>query len=92
MLGAISKISRFQSLHHETLLLVHLEYTLIHYLSNAIDINKMVTMMNFEPSAAAQESYILCADCGTVINSTNGANLCESIKSWIGQPRGRRGI
>lgn len=37
----------------------------------------MVTMMNFEPSAAAQESYILCADCGTVINSTNGANLCE---------------
>ena len=59
----------------------------------------MVTMMNFEPSAAAQESYILCADCGTVINSTNGANLCEYSASrtykwyrlrsmrWIGEGR-----
>ncbi|WWC58250.1 uncharacterized protein I303_100788 [Kwoniella dejecticola CBS 10117] len=32
--------------------------------------------MNYEPDAAGQESYILCADCGTVISSANGAGLC----------------
>ena len=35
----------------------------------------MVTM-DYTPSAADQESYILCADCGTVISSSNGAGLC----------------
>jgi nonsense-mediated mRNA decay protein 3 len=49
-----------------------------HY-SSSDQYNSSYTMvtMNYEPSAAAQESYILCADCGTVINSSNGANLCE---------------
>ncbi|WVQ62514.1 uncharacterized protein L199_000656 [Kwoniella botswanensis] len=32
--------------------------------------------MEYEPDAAGQESYILCADCGTVISSANGAGLC----------------
>ncbi|WVW81973.1 hypothetical protein I302_103976 [Kwoniella bestiolae CBS 10118] len=32
--------------------------------------------MDYEPDAAGQESYILCADCGTVISSANGAGLC----------------
>lgn len=52
--------------------------------SNASPI--MVTM-DFEPSPAAQESYILCADCGTVINSTNGANLCASFCPTYSRPR-----
>jgi len=33
--------------------------------------------MHYDPEAVAQESYILCADCGTVIPSSNGAGLCE---------------
>ena len=37
----------------------------------------MVTM-DYDPSASGNESYILCADCGTVISSANGAGLCES--------------
>ncbi|KAL7418842.1 ribosome-binding protein [Cryptotrichosporon argae] len=32
--------------------------------------------MEYEPDAAGRESYILCADCGTVISSANGAGLC----------------
>ncbi|WOO86070.1 60S ribosomal export protein NMD3 [Vanrija pseudolonga] len=32
--------------------------------------------MEYEPDAAGLESYILCADCGTVISSANGAGLC----------------
>ncbi|WVQ93822.1 hypothetical protein IAU59_000900 [Kwoniella sp. CBS 9459] len=32
--------------------------------------------MEYMPDAAGQESYILCADCGTVISSANGAGLC----------------
>ncbi|WRT63701.1 uncharacterized protein IL334_000624 [Kwoniella shivajii] len=32
--------------------------------------------MQYEPDSAGQESYILCADCGTVISSANGAGLC----------------
>ena len=37
----------------------------------------MVTT-EFEPAIAGGESYILCADCGTVISSANGAGLCMS--------------
>lgn len=37
----------------------------------------MVTM-DFDPTASGKESYILCADCGTVISSSNGAGLCAS--------------
>jgi hypothetical protein len=33
--------------------------------------------MEYEPDAAGRESYILCADCGTVISSANGAGLCK---------------
>lgn len=33
--------------------------------------------MEYEPDAAGLESYILCADCGTVISSANGAGLCK---------------
>ena len=36
--------------------------------------------MEYEPDAAGQESYILCADCGTVISSANGAGLCELLQ------------
>jgi nonsense-mediated mRNA decay protein 3 len=36
--------------------------------------------MDYEPSAQGQESYILCADCGTVISSANGAGLCKLIR------------
>ncbi|WVO18453.1 hypothetical protein L204_106170 [Cryptococcus depauperatus] len=32
--------------------------------------------MDYVPDAAGQESYILCADCGAVISSANGAGLC----------------
>ncbi|KAK8845471.1 hypothetical protein IAR55_006184 [Kwoniella newhampshirensis] len=32
--------------------------------------------MDYQPDAQGQESYILCADCGTVISSANGAGLC----------------
>lgn len=32
--------------------------------------------LEYTPDAAGQESYILCADCGTVISSANGAGLC----------------
>lgn len=44
--------------------------------------------MEYEPSAAGQESYILCADCGTVISSANGAGLCEChlVGRTVGQP------
>lgn len=42
--------------------------------------DKMV-LMDYEPSAQGQESYILCADCGTVISSANGAGLCKSCLS-----------
>lgn len=35
--------------------------------------------MHYDPEAVAQESYILCADCGTVIPSSNGAGLCKPI-------------
>jgi nonsense-mediated mRNA decay protein 3 len=69
------RFKEFESpgLHH-----LHLSFTQQQKTPSDSDISiKMVTMMNFEPSAAAQESYILCADCGTVINSTNGANLCR---------------
>ena len=38
--------------------------------------SKMVTM-EYHPEDAPQESYILCADCGTVIPASNGAGLCE---------------
>jgi nonsense-mediated mRNA decay protein 3 len=38
----------------------------------------MVTM-DYEPSSAGQESYILCADCGTVISSANGSGLCALL-------------
>jgi len=34
--------------------------------------------MEYEPDARGLESYILCADCGTVISSANGAGLCKS--------------
>jgi len=37
----------------------------------------MVTTMDYEPDTAGNESYILCADCGTVISSANGAGLCK---------------
>lgn len=33
--------------------------------------------MEYEPDARGLESYILCADCGTVISSANGSGLCE---------------
>jgi nonsense-mediated mRNA decay protein 3 len=33
--------------------------------------------MDYDPESDAQESYILCADCGTVIPASNGAGLCE---------------
>ena len=36
----------------------------------------MVTM-DYEPTAQGQESYILCADCGTVISAANGSGLCK---------------
>ncbi len=39
---------------------------------------KMGSAMDFEVSGAGAESYILCADCGIVISSANGAGLCES--------------
>ncbi|WVQ80344.1 hypothetical protein IAT38_002449 [Cryptococcus sp. DSM 104549] len=32
--------------------------------------------MEYNPDEQGQESYILCADCGTVISSANGAGLC----------------
>ncbi|ORY34325.1 RNA binding protein [Naematelia encephala] len=32
--------------------------------------------MEYDPDSIGQESYILCADCGTVIPSSNGAGLC----------------
>lgn len=37
----------------------------------------MVTMDYNPEYDNAQESYILCADCGTVIPSSNGAGLCK---------------
>lgn len=50
--------------------------------------SKMVAMMEYTPDSAGQESYILCADCGTVISSANGAGLCESssrvCRQWVG--------
>jgi len=39
----------------------------------------MVTTMDYEPDSKGQESYILCADCGTVISSANGAGLCKQL-------------
>ena len=39
-------------------------------------INMAIT--EYEPAVAGKESYILCADCGTVISSANGAGLCMS--------------
>lgn len=39
--------------------------------------NDMVTM-DYDPKSSGKESYILCADCGTVISSANGAGLCTS--------------
>lgn len=33
--------------------------------------------MDYVPDDAGQKSYILCADCGTVIDSSNGSGLCE---------------
>ena len=41
----------------------------------------MVTTMDYEPDTAGNESYILCADCGTVISSANGAGLCKLPRS-----------
>ncbi|ODO02025.1 nonsense-mediated mRNA decay protein 3 [Cryptococcus wingfieldii CBS 7118] len=35
-----------------------------------------MVQLEYQPDAAGQESYILCADCGTVISSANGAGLC----------------
>jgi hypothetical protein len=37
----------------------------------------MVATMDYEPDTKGNESYILCADCGTVISSANGAGLCK---------------
>lgn len=37
--------------------------------------------MEYTPDAAGQESYILCADCGTVISSANGAGLCKKLSA-----------
>jgi nonsense-mediated mRNA decay protein 3 len=44
----------------------------------------MVTTMDYEPDTAGNESYILCADCGTVISSANGAGLCKSRQLLYG--------
>jgi hypothetical protein len=35
--------------------------------------------MDYEPDTKGNESYILCADCGTVISSANGAGLCKQL-------------
>lgn len=43
--------------------------------------------MDYDPEAAAQESYILCADCGTVIPASNGAGLCECFVSDLWNTR-----
>jgi nonsense-mediated mRNA decay protein 3 len=39
----------------------------------------MVATMDYEPDTKGNESYILCADCGTVISSANGAGLCKQL-------------
>lgn len=48
------------------------------------DIFKMVTMDYNPEYDAGQESYILCADCGTVIPSSNGAGLCKHPSCPLG--------
>lgn len=67
--------------------LVYSAYTSIHIDSTSNKLTKedstaiKMVAMDYDPEAAAQESYILCADCGTVIPASNGAGLCECFVS-----------
>jgi len=64
-LHLLSKISKLRHAHQLPIYLYPL-YT-------------MVATMDYEPDTKGNESYILCADCGTVISSANGAGLCKQL-------------
>jgi nonsense-mediated mRNA decay protein 3 len=72
--------------------LVYRAYTTIHLDPTSNKLTKedrtaiKMVAMDYDPEAAAQESYILCADCGTVIPASNGAGLCECFVSDFGLP------
>lgn len=65
----LTKISRFPATRQG---LVGCIETSLSYASS-----KQSSNMEYVPSDAGQQSYILCADCGTVIDSSNGSGLCK---------------